>query len=296
MSQPLEASVAVRPRPKRGVLRSVGKQLRYIGPAVVAGLVIAGTFQAISKFELLPSILFPPVEDVVSEMYRQAFTSTLWMELSVTMREALAAWVIGSGIGLVFGVGIGLFPLVARGTYPYMVLLQSTPRITLAPAFIAMFGFGMTPKVLMGVVLCFFPVLINTIVGLRSADSDSLLLMRSMNASKLQMFRKLLLPGALPMIFGGLKAALSFALIGAIVGEMFAGNQGMGGLINTTSFQLRMDAMFGFIMWTSLVSLALFGIMTAIDRKLIFWTENPSALNLGDDDDASHRAAVEQGL
>lgn len=98
------------------------------------------------------------------------------------------------------------------------------------------------------------------------------------------------------MIFGGLKAALSFALIGAIVGEMFAGNQGMGGLINTTSFQLRMDAMFGFIMWTSLVSLALFGIMTAIDRKLIFWTENPSSLNLGDDDDASHRAAIEQGL
>jgi NitT/TauT family transport system permease protein len=296
LSQPLEASVAVRPRPQRGVLRSIRKQIRYVGPAVVVGLIITGTFQAIAKFELLPSILFPPVEDVFLEMYRQAFTSTLWMELSVTMREAIAAWVIGSGIGFIFGVGIGLFPWVSRGAYPYMVLLQSMPRITLAPAFIAMFGFGMTPKVLMGIVLCFFPVLINTIVGLRSADPDSLLLMRSMKASKFQIFRKLLLPGAMPMISGGLKAALSFALIGAIVGEMFAGNEGMGGLINTTSFQLRMDAMFGFILWTSLVSLALFGIMTALDRKFIFWTENPSALTLGDDDDASHRAAIEQGL
>lgn len=292
----MEAPVAVRPRRQGGVRRSIAKQVRYFAPALVAGLLIVGTFQAIAKWELLPSILFPPVEDVFGEMWRQAFTSTLWMELSVTMREAVAAWVIGSSIGFSFGVGIGLFPTVSRGAYPYMVLLQSMPRITLAPAFIAMFGFGMTPKILMGVVLCFFPVLINTIVGLRSADSDSLLLMRSMNASRFQIFRKLLLPGALPMISGGLKAALSFALIGAIVGEMFAGNEGMGGLINTTSFQLRIDAMFGFILWTSLVSLALFGIMTLLDRKLIFWTENPTALNLGDDDDASHRAAIDQGL
>jgi NitT/TauT family transport system permease protein len=177
-----------------------------------------------------------------------------------------------------------------------MVLLQSMPRITLAPAFIAMFGFGMMPKILMGIVLCFFPVLINTIVGLRSADSDSLLLMRSMNATRLQMFRKLLLPNALPAISGGLKTALSFALLGSIVGEMFAGNDGIGGLINTTSFQLRIDAMFGFILWASLVSLSLFGIMTLLDKKLIFWTTNPTALQLGDDDDASHRAALEKGL
>lgn len=292
----VNVSTSARPRVRAGMMRRVGKRARYLTPVVVAGLVIAGIFEAIAKFELLPSLLFPPVEDVFANMYRQMLTPTLWKELSVTMQETMAAWVIGSGIGFISGVGIGLFQIVSRGVYPYMVLLQSMPRITLAPAFIAMFGFGMTPKVLMGVVLCFFPVLINTIVGLRSADQDSLLLMRSLNASRLQIFRKLLFPGALPAIFGGLKAALSFALIGAIVGEMFAGNAGIGGLIKTTSFQLRMDAMFGFILWTSIVSLALFGIMTAIDKKFIFWTENPAALGLGDDDDHGDHVLVEQAI
>jgi NitT/TauT family transport system permease protein len=215
-------------------------------------------------------------------MADQAVSAYLWQNLWVTLQEGLLGFAIGASIGFVIGVGIGVSTLMSRAVYPFVVLIQSMPRVALAPVFVALLGFGMSSKVLTAVAICFFPVLLNTIVGLRNFDSDALILMRSLRASRMQIFRKLLLPGALPMIFAGLKTSMTFAILGAIVGELTAATEGIGSLIDIAAFQLRMDAVYGYIMWMSLVSLAIFGFMDWLDRRVVFWRDDARKTKLTD--------------
>ena len=264
-----QAELEAQPRPSR-LRRVAGSTV----PPLITGLVILFGLEVFSRAEVLPPILFPSPFSVFAEMGHQATTDFLWLNLWTTFQEAALGFVIGSLIGFVGGVAIGLSRMVSKAIYPFVIVVQAIPRVALAPVIIAFFGFGMSSKVVIAVAICFFPVLINTIVGLRQADQSALLLMRSLQATRWQAFKKLLLPSALPSIFAGLKTAMTFAFIGAIVGELIAANQGIGRLIEHAAFQLRFDAMFGYILWLALLSLIAFGVMEWLDRKLIFWTED----------------------
>jgi NitT/TauT family transport system permease protein len=207
------------------------------------------------------------------EMVNQAMSADMWANMWVTLQEALLGFIIGSVFGLLAGLGIGLSPVLSRAAYPYVVIVQSMPRIALAPVFVALLGFGMGAKVLTAVAIGFFPILINTIVGLRASDEDSVTMMRSMQASKRQIFSKLLWPTALPTIFGGLKTTMTLAFLGAIVGELSAANAGIGMLIEHAAFQLRMEAVFAYLLWLSLVALAVFGLLELLEMKMVFWRD-----------------------
>lgn len=223
------------------------------------------------RLELVPAVILPSPVSVGEEMVSLAASDFFWSNLWVTLQEALLGFFIAAAIGLVLGIAIGMSRLVARALYPYVVLVQAMPRVALAPVFIAILGFGMAPKVLTAVVISFFPVFINTLVGIQQVDENALSLMRSLSASRMQIFRKLELPGALPVIFGGLKTSMTLAFVGAIVGELSAANAGVALLIESAAFQLRMDAVFASILWLGLVALALFGLMELLDRKIVFW-------------------------
>lgn len=248
--------------------------LRTVAPALITGIIVLVALELFSRSGIVPSILFPGPLDIFSAMATQATTSFLWSNLGITFVEGLAGFVIASVIGLTFGIGIALSDLIARAVYPYVILFQAMPRVALAPVIIAFFGFGIESKIVIATAIAFFPVLINTIIGLREVDQSALLLMRSLHATRRQIFTKLLLPSALPSIFGGLKAAMTFAFVGAIVGELEAANMGIGQLVQSAAFQLRIDAMFGYILWLALLSLLIFGAMEWIDRKVVFWTED----------------------
>jgi NitT/TauT family transport system permease protein len=260
----------------RGRLRS------YVLPPVLMFGFFLGALELISVTEVLPRIVTPSPFTVLETMVDQAASAYMWENLWVTLQEGLYGFAIGASIGFVIGVGIGVSTLMSRAVYPFVVLIQSMPRVALAPVFVALLGFGMSAKVLTAVAICFFPVLLNTIVGLRNFDSDGLILMRSLRASRMQIFRKLLLPGALPMIFGGLKTSMTFAILGAIVGELTAATEGIGSLIDIAAFQLRMDAVYGYIMWMSLVSLAIFGLMDWLDKRVVFWRDDARKTKLTD--------------
>lgn len=247
---------------------------RTVAPALITGLVVLVILELFSRSEILPPILFPGPIEVFAAMARQATTDFLWFNLGVTFVEGFAGFGIASVIGLTFGIAIALSDLVARAAYPYVILFQAMPRVALAPVIIAFFGFGIESKIVIAAAIAFFPVLINTIIGLREVDPSALLLMRSLHATRRQIFTKLLLPSALPSIFGGLKAAMTFAFVGAIVGELQAANMGIGQLVQSAAFQLRIDAMLGYILWLALLSLIVFGVMEWIDRKIVFWTED----------------------
>jgi NitT/TauT family transport system permease protein len=198
-------------------------------------------------------------------------TPFVWSNFWVTIQEAMIGFVIGTVTAFVLGVLISLSLTFRQAFYPLIVLFQSTPRVALAPIFIAWFGFGITSKVALAATICFFPVLVNTITGLTLVDEDTVLLMRALKASRYQVFVKLRLPASLPTVFAGIKAALTFAVIGAIVGELSAANEGVGHLIETAAFQFRMHDVFAYLIILGLFGLGLFLLSGALERKLIFW-------------------------
>lgn len=244
------------------------------------GAVIVATLEILHRSKLVTEFLAPSPFTIATEMIGQAGSIVMWQEMWVTLQEGLLGFAIGSLVGFLLGMGIGLSRTLSRGLYPYVIVLQAMPRVALAPIFIALLGFGMGSKILTAAVICFFPVMINTIIGLKSADEDSVSLMRSLCASRWQVFRKLLFPGALPMIFGGLKTSITLAFVGAIVGELAAANAGMGLLIETSAFQFRIASVFGYILWLSIVTLAIFGIVEFLDRRIVFWRDDDSAVDV----------------
>jgi NitT/TauT family transport system permease protein len=249
----------------------VRRRLEQLLPPPLLAIVLIGLLEVVYRLEWVSPLVLPSPFDVLDEIITQATSTTMWSNLWVTTQEALWGFAIGSVGGVALGVAIALSRWTSRALYPYVILLQSMPRIALVPVFIAMLGFGMGAKIVTAVVLCFFPPLINTIVGLRETDQEAMTLMRSLCATKRQIFRKLLWPSALPSIFAGLKTALTLAFLGAFVGEITASNEGAGRLIDTAASQLEMPLLFAYVFWFSVISLVLYGVLEAIDNKVVFW-------------------------
>jgi NitT/TauT family transport system permease protein len=177
-------------------------------------------------------------------------------------------------IGITMGIVLAVFQPVKRLTYPFIVAFQAIPKVVFAPLFIVWFGFGQTSKVVMAIVIAFFPVLVNTMVGLETVPQDALRLMRSLRATRMQTFWKVRILHAAPLIFAGIKTALTFAVIGVIVGEFVGAREGLGYLLDAYHFQLRIDRVFALIVMLSLIGSVLYFIVEWVDRKLIFWSED----------------------
>lgn len=252
------------------VLRVLTSPLVLTGATVVA---LGAIWQLLSEIDpsFWPEIVLSSPIEIVPAFFEAITTGFVWENFWVTFQEAGIGFVIGASGGFILGTLVALSPMFRKAFYPVVVLFQSTPRVALAPVFIAWFGFGITSKIGLAVTICFFPVLVNTITGLTNVDENSLLLMRSLRADRFQVFKELRLPSAMPAIFAGLKTALTFAVIGAIVGELTAANEGAGHLIETASFQFRMDDVFAYLFMLAIFGLALFLIAAYLERKLIFW-------------------------
>jgi NitT/TauT family transport system permease protein len=194
-----------------------------------------------------------------------------WPHLATTLVEFLGGFLLGSLVGLVLGVALALSPLLRRAYFPLVAAFQATPRVILAPVMVAWFGFGVQSKIAQAVILCFFPVFLNTLVGLSLTEENALKLMRSLGASRWQTFVKLRLPDALPTIFAGLKLALTFAMIGAIIAEFVGAEGGLGYLLSKYNFELRIPLVYTLIVLLGLIGLALFLLLDWLDRKLVFW-------------------------
>ena len=166
--------------------------------------------------------------------------------------------------------------------YPFIVMFQAMPKVALAPLIIVWFGLGLTSKVVNAALVAFFPLMVNTIVGLRSADEDRINLMRSLAATPLQIFWMLQLPNALPYIFAGLEIAMIFALIGAIVAEFVGAQAGLGMLIQSMNFTMDVAGQFSVLLILSILGLILNSIVVGVRRRVLFWDasrEGGSATN-----------------
>ena len=241
---------------------------------VLIGLAALGLWEILPRVGVVSEIVLPPFSEVASALWTLVQQPFFLTNLRITLQEILVGFVLGTAIGFLLGAALAVWPPVKRLTYAYVVSFQAVPKVVFAPLFVAWFGFGQASKIVMAVVISFFPVLINTMVGLTSVPADGVRLMRSLRASRTQTFRKLSLPHALPVISAGVKTALTFAVIGAIVGEFVGASEGLGHLLNLYNFQFRIDRVFAVIIVLSVIGAALYFLVEWIDRKLIFWRED----------------------
>lgn len=230
-----------------------------------------GIWEILSRIGVFHPLILPAPSLVLLATYELITSSFFYPHLGITLYETIAGFFIGSLLAIVLGIVVSSNQTLYKVLNPFIVAFQVIPKIALAPIFITWFGFGPTAKVVMAITLCFFPTFVNTVVGLKSVDDESRLLFQSLVAKKKDLFFKLSLPTALPYIFAGLKSSLTFALIGAIVGEFVGANEGLGMLLDTFNFQLEMASVYALIIVLSLIGLILYLLIEWLDRKIVFW-------------------------
>lgn len=219
-------------------------------------------------------VIIPPPTEVFVRLLELSTERFFWQATAATMTETIVGFLIGSLVAWALGTWVGTVDLARKALYPLLVALQIMPRVALAPVFLTWFGFGITSKIVMAATICFFPVFINAVVGLETVDRDARTLMRSLGASRLQTYRMLSLPSSMPLLFAGLKTAITLALIGAIVAEFVGASHGMGVLIATFNFQLDVASAFAVIIALMLAGLILYSVVDLIDRRLVYWRDH----------------------
>lgn len=179
----------------------------------------------------VPQFVLPPFSHVLTEAERIWQTERLMWHAGITAAEVVIGFILGSFLGAVIGYALGVSPRVEAILSPYLLALQIAPKVAFAPLFVMWLGYTIYPKILVAVLIVFFPVLINVLSAMRAMDSDLINLARSFSATRFQVFRMVEFPTTLPPLFSGLRIASTLAVIGVVVGELVGGNMGLGFLL-----------------------------------------------------------------
>jgi len=248
------------------------RRLQLTWPALLVFVVLVSLWELAARAGLISHLVLPAPSGIALALVDLFTTGIIWQHLLATFTATIAGFAFGAGLAFILAVLSSFWGWFRRIVSPYMIILQVTPRVALAPIFITWFGFGLTPKIVMAATICFFPVFINTLTGLLNTDEEALEMFRSMGASNRQIFTQFTMPSAMPVTFAGLKTGITLALIGAVVAEFVATSQGLGLLIDRFTFRLAMEESFSVLLVLALLGLALYGIMEFLDRRVVFWT------------------------
>jgi NitT/TauT family transport system permease protein len=259
--------------PRSGMRHWLGARLRgakgFGYTCVSLAFVVALWWLVVLVFGLPEYVL--PTPAAVFDRIIETWTGQLFSATLVTGKETLIGFVVAIAVAVPLAVLITYSKIAERFLYPMMVSSQVVPKVAIAPLFVVWFGFGLTPKVLIAFLIAFFPIVIDTTVGLRSVDPGMIHLARSMGASEMQTFRKVRLPNGLPSFFGGLKVAVTLAVIGAVVGEFVGSSNGLGYVLITATGNVDTPLVFGSIIMMSLIGIVLFALLEMIERVATPW-------------------------
>ncbi len=216
--------------------------------------------------------LLPSPASVVGSMFSSEIN---WIgHILVTGWAILGAFLIAAVGGILLGTIIAWSPVMSRALMPFLVFVNVLPKVAVAPLFLLWLGYGILPNMLIGALIGFFPVVINTAVGLLQIDEDMLDLGRVFNAPKWKVFAKIRIPNAYPYILSALKITATAAVVGAIVGEFVASQAGLGYVIITSQSSMNTPLAFGALVWISVLGLLLYGAVAVLSRVIAPWAEN----------------------
>ena len=246
------------------------KYLRRLSPLLTFAVLLI-LWHWVTAMEFYPPFIIPPPA-AVYETFREVVASGMLFEhIQVTLEEMLFGLLFGVTIGLVMGYAIAKMPLLEQILSPIIVAFQSTPIVAYAPLLIIWFGSGTTSKIVTTAVIVFFPTLINTIVGVRSVLPQLRDVMRSLNATPWQMFTRLEIPSALPMVLAGLKTSATLAVIGAVVGEFVSSGSGLGYLVTLARNQYDTPLVIVAVLTMTAIALTLYSFVVFLEWRLLAW-------------------------
>jgi NitT/TauT family transport system permease protein len=243
-----------------------------------AALALFGAWEAFVRIGAISPLLLPAPTEVLATVVRE-FPVLLHMS-AITAAE----FVLGFALSVLVGLPLGALIVYARpielAIYPLLVAFQTMPKAAIAPIFVVWLGAGMNSKILIAFTIAFFPIVIDTAIGLRSAAPETIHLVRSMGASAFQVFWYVRFPNALPSIFGGLKVASTLAVVGAIVGEFVSADKGLGYLVLVANGELNTRLVFACVLMLSVLGIIFYFLVEAIERLVVSWHVSARQLEL----------------
>ena len=234
-------------------------------PSITAVAALLLLWQLVCSWGWIPPYMLPSPMKVL-----QAFAEELpllWENALITLQEAFIGLLVGVSVGFLAAVAMDAFDILYKAFYPLLIITQTFPSVAIAPLLVLWFGYEMTPKIILIVISTFFPVTVGLLDGFRSADKDAIGLLRSMGATRLQIFRYIKFPSALPQLFSGLRIAAAYSVVGAVISEWLGGFGGLGVYMTRVKKAFAFDKMFAVIFLISAISLGLMALVEFAEKK-----------------------------
>lgn len=243
----------------------------------VAGASLALLVVFLAAWEWLPGLLnippfiLPPASQTWSEFLRMLANERLLYHAGITSLEVIVGFILGSLLGMFIGYVLGISPKAEMILSPYLLALQIAPKVAFAPLFVMWLGYTVYPKILVAILIVFFPVMVNVLTAIRTVDPDMVNLARSFSASRWQIFRMIEYPATLPPLFSGLRIGSTLAVIGVVVGELVGGNLGLGYLLVFGEGQGNTAMVFVTIIVLTVIGIVAYGAVVIAERKVLHY-------------------------
>jgi NitT/TauT family transport system permease protein len=259
-------------------MNSAWRGIKKLVPAVGLTVSVVIVWEVTIRLFKVPTFVLPaPTAILVSLIENRG---PLAIAAKATAIEIVFGFILAAAVGILVALVIARFERFGRALYPLIVLFQNVPKVALAPIFILWFGYDLAPKVLLIVVIAFFPVTIDMLAGLQSVEPSFVALMRSVGAAKGKILLRVRIPHSLPHLMAGLKVAITFSVIGAIVGEFAGANQGLGYVIQFASTQLDTPLIFAALIVVSVLGLLFYYLVEIAERILVPWAPKYDRVHL----------------
>jgi len=249
--------------------------------SIALAAVILVAWQYLPPLLGVPKYVIPRVTDLLSEGARMWTQENLLRHFISTATMSVLGFVLGSVLGAAFGYALGLMPMVERVLSPYILALQIAPKVAFAPLFILWFGYNAMPKVIVTVLVVFFPILVNVLQAMRMMDRDMINLARAYNMSRTRIFWKIMVPFSLPNLLAGLRIGTTLAVIGITVGELVGGETGLGYLISFGQGQANTAMVFDAIVLLTVIGIAMYGVVARIEARALHYVPRAAGSGRG---------------
>ena len=219
----------------------------------------------------IPPFILPPASRVWEEFVRMLGSDRLLWHTGITSLEVVVGFFLGSVLGMAIGYVLGVSPRAELVLSPYILALQIAPKVAFAPLFVMWLGYTVYPKILVAILIVFFPVMVNVLTSMRTVDADMVNLARAFSATRWQIFRKIEVPASLPPLFSGLRIGATLAVIGVVVGELVGGNLGLGYLLVFGEGQGNTAMVFVTIILLTLIGIVAYGAVILVERRVLHY-------------------------
>jgi NitT/TauT family transport system permease protein len=246
--------------------------LGHLLSAVILASLLIG-WELSVRTGLMPAFLLPAPTKLIGQFVADVTSPAILREALYTFSEIVLGFAAGAAAGIGLGAAIALVPIIEKIVWPYIITLQTIPKVAIAPLLIIWFGFGIESKILIVALICFFPILVNAVAGFKGTDSRQILLMSAMDATTWQVFRMVRLPNAVPFLIAGFQIAVVLSVIGAVIGEFLGASAGLGALIVIRQANMDVTGVFSVLAMLSIIGLSMNVAVNQLSRRLAFWSD-----------------------